>query len=479
MPDLPYGGEENFVSCPKFFCMLRILILTTLWFFLTLWGSSVFAQGSDIYQGGISIPVGKDSSKNIRIILVEQFWVRWMETNPGTLDAGGEPADWLTDIGSRRSRITLYSQISPRFLVFTQLGINNQTFINGGAPGQGAKKPQIFVHDAWTEFTVIPEQDYTTGDANSFSLYLGAGLHFWNGLSRITSPGITNFLTIDLPVFNFPNIERTDQFGRQYGLYAKGMLGKLHYQFHWNKPFVDERLGEITAERASNIPSDRWAAGGYLSYQFLEKEDVFTPYRVGTYAGTKKVFNIGAGFYHHPEASGTLVGVGGTEFRRHNQTAWAVDAFLDYPFGEQGMALTAYTTLFNYDYGPNYFRTVGIMNLDTRAADPSVSLAGYGNAEPLLGTGSILLAQAGLLLPADWLGSLGKLQPFAQVEQKSLDYLNDSFTNLDVGFNWFIEGHHAKITLQYGTRPVFIEQNGLRNQSGTRGQWTLQTQIFI
>nr|WKN37932.1 porin [Tunicatimonas sp. TK19036] len=461
--------------------MTHIKITTFLWLtFLCFYSTSaVFAQGSEIYEDGIRIPVGKDSSKYIRVVLVEQFWVRWMQTNPGTVGSDGEPADWLTDIGSRRSRITLYSQISPRFLVYTQVGINNQTFLNGGAPGQGPKKPQMFVHDAWTEFTVIPEQDYETGEANQFSLSLGAGLHFWNGISRISSPGITNFLTVDLPVFSFSNIERTDQFGRQYGIYAKGMLGKLHYQLHWNKPFAHEQRSEITTERASNIFSDRWAAGGYAAYQFLEKESVFSPYRVGTYAGTKRVFNIGAGFYHHPEASGTLMSGNTDDIQKHAQSVWAVDAFLDYPFGEQGMAVTAYASLFNFDYGPNYFRTVGIMNLDTRAADPSVSLSGYGNAEPLLGTGSILLAQAGLLLPPDWLGSLGKVQPFTQIEYKDLDYLDDTFTNLDVGFNWFLEGHNAKITLQYGTRPIFTEQNGLRLQTDTRGQWTLQTQIYI
>jgi len=437
---------------------------------------SSFSQGSGIYQGGIRIPVGRDSSKYIRIALVQQFWLRSIENNPGTIDASGNLAAHSTDIGSRRTRVTMYSQISPRFLVYAQFGINNQTFVNGGAPGQGAKKPQLFFHDAWTEFAVVPERDYETNDRNPFSLSLGAGLHFWKGVSRMSSPSIGSFLTLDLPVFNFPNIERTDQFGRQYGIYAKGIAGPIHYRLNLNKPFVDQRLGEITPERASNIATDRWALGGYAVYHFMEKEAVLTPFRVGSYLGTKRVFNIGAGFYHHPEASGILNNL---DFERYGQTVWAIDAFLDHPLGEQGMAVTAYTVLYNYNYGPNYFRTVGIMNLDTRPADPSVSLAGYGNAEPLLGTGSIWMSQVGLLLPSNWLSALGKFQPFAQAEYKNLEYLDDTFTNLDVGLNWFIEGQVAKFTLQYGTRPIFIERNNQRMQADTKGQWTLQVQVAI
>ncbi|MFN3876037.1 MAG: porin, partial [Flavobacteriales bacterium] len=38
------------------------------------------------------------------------------------------------------------------------------------------------------------------------------------------------------------------------------------------------------------------AYAGYLMWQFLEQESNVLPFTVGTYVGTKKVFNIGAGF---------------------------------------------------------------------------------------------------------------------------------------------------------------------------------------
>ncbi|WKN30047.1 porin [Porifericola rhodea] len=457
-------------------------------FFLTLLSifassTAAFAQGSDLYKGGIHIPVGQDSSKYIRIILLNQFWAKWTENNPGTVGADGELAEHSFDIGVRRARATVYSQISPRFLIFTQFGINNQTFINGGAPGQGPKKPQMFFHDAWTQYTVVPGVNPLTKETNVFSLDLGMGLHFWNGVSRFSNASVASFMTVDLPVYNFPNIERTDQFGRQYGIFAKGKAGPLDYRFHMNKPFVYSELNQVNEERAVNIPSDKVAWGGYVAYEFLEREGNLLPYRTETYVGSKKVFNLGAGFYHQPEASGILAANATLEKQDH--TAWAVDAFLDYPFGVQGMAVTAYSVLYNYNYGTNYYRSVGIMNTasgQTAAPagfDEAVSVDGFGNAEPLLGTGSIWMTQAGLLLPGDLIGSLGKLQPFARLESKNLDYLDDNVFQTDFGINWFIEGQNAKITLQYGTREVFIRQGSNIISDQRKGQWTLQTQIYI
>jgi hypothetical protein len=64
------------------------------------------------------------------------------------------------------------------------------------------------------------------------------------------------------------------------------------------------------------------------------------------------------------------------------------------------MAVTAYSVLYDYDFGPNYLRNVGIMNIGS--VDPNftgVELAGAGNAQPTMGSGNIWYTQAGVLLP--------------------------------------------------------------------------------
>jgi hypothetical protein len=457
------------------FCLYSFLFL--------LLSGTAFSQTKDLYDGGMNIRLGDNDNKQIRFVLLQQYQARIIENNPGTTDANGQLADHSFDIGARRIRATVSSQISSRFLVHIQFGINNQSFVNGGAPGLGPKKPQMFIHDAWTQYAILPEKDDDTGEWNPFSVSMGMGLHFWNGISRMSSASIVSFLTVDLPVFNFPNIEHTDQFARQYGIYAKGKAGRFDYRFHLNNPFVNGSLNNVGNERAINVPSEKLATGGYIAYEFMDREAHKTPYMASTYIGKKKVFNLGAGFYHQPEASGILDGQGNLD--RQNHTAWAVDAFLDYPLGANNVALTMYSVLYNYDYGTDYYRSVGIMNLAGGQAvapanfEGNVSIDGFGNAEPLLGTGSIWMSQAGILLPVTVGKRLGRFQLFGRTELKNLDYLDESAFNQDFGINWFIERHHARITLQYGKRQVFTEQNNRFISNITRGQWTLQSQIYL
>jgi predicted butyrate kinase (DUF1464 family) len=52
-----------------------------------------------------------------------------------------------------------------------------------------------------------------------------------------------------------------------------------------------------TADNAvavDNSGNTKWSKAGYF-YQFLDQELMYS-YKVGSYLGTKKVFNIGAGF---------------------------------------------------------------------------------------------------------------------------------------------------------------------------------------
>lgn len=157
------------------------------------------------------------------------------------------------------------------------------------ATGQGGKRPQIYIHDAWTEYAIKPGK-----------LHIGAGLHYWNGVSRLSSHSTLNFMTMDAPIFNWFNIEATDQFARQLGIYAKGQLGKLDYRIHLNKPFAfGSSLSAVTSANAVNVLNENWSTGGYLNYMFWESESNALPYFVGTYLGKKKVLNVGAGWYTH------------------------------------------------------------------------------------------------------------------------------------------------------------------------------------
>lgn len=369
-------------------------------------------------------------------------------------------------------------------MILTHFGINNQTFTNGGAAGSAGtgaygagKKPGLFFHDAWNEYAVVlPEKD------KKFSMSLGAGLHYYMGLSRMTMGSTLNFLTIDAPIFNWPLIENSDQFARQVGLFAKGKYGKLEYRLSYNKPYATNLAPVNTTNAANAVAVDnsgitKWSKAGYLEYQFLDQEANVLPFKVGSYLGTKKVFNLGAGFYTAPDATRTSVN---NNINKHDITLLSADAFMDLPVGkkEKKMAVTAYSVLYDYDFGPNYLRNVGIMNIGS--VDPNFTgnraIAGAGTAQPTIGSGTIWYTQAGFLLPNKEVKPKVRIQPFGAVTYKDFDALAQSSTQFDIGSNFFLDGHHAKITAQYSTRPVYTS---LTNRSGSLGDFVVQLQIYL
>lgn len=456
-----------------------------------------FGQGSPDYGTGLKININPEGTKYVRFIIWNQIWFRSIENNPGT-SVNGVPTENVSDIMARRIRFLAYAQITPRYLIMSHFGINNQTFASGGGSatsgtgGYGAgKKPQIFFHDVWNEYAVAPAGKNEAGEPIKNTLYLGAGLHYWHGISRMTSASTLNFLAVDAPIFNWPLIENSDQFARLFGIYAKGKLGKLEYRLNYNKPFatnvVPPQSSTLTVPNIAvdNNGVSKMSYGGYLEYQFLDQEANVLPFKVGTYVGTKRVFNIGGGFYVQPEGTQSYVREGpvvnaAANARRHTISLLAADVFLDLPFGntDKNMAVTAYSVYYNYNFGPNYIRYLGIANPAT--ADPAFTgqraLAGPGNARAFVGTGSIWYTQAGLLLPKGNEKPKMRIQPFAAYTIKDFEALGKAGNYYDIGANFYIDGHHAKITPQYSTRPIYSNRNTI---SGNRGEFIIQAQIYL
>lgn len=466
------------------------------------------SQGSSEYGSGLKFNLNPEGTKYARFIMWNQFWLRSGQMNPGTL-INGVPTSSVTDIMARRIRFLGYAQITPRYLILMHFGINNQTFASGGGSGtvgtggygQG-KKPQIFFHDIWNEYAVVPAGKNEAGEPIKNTLYIGAGLHYWHGISRMTSASTLNFLAVDAPIFNWPLIENSDQFARLFGIYAKGKIGKLEYRLNYNKPFATNLVPPTSGTALSgtavvqnalpNVAVDnngvsRMSYGGYFEYQFLDQEANVLPFKVGSYVGTRRVFNIGGGFYAQPDGTQSYAREGAVtgsttaaNTRRHAISLMAVDVFLDMPIGnkDKNMAVTAYSVYYDYNFGPNYLRNLGIANPAT--ADPAFTgqraLAGPGNARAFVGTGSIWYTQAGLLLPKAVEKPKMRIQPFAAYTIKNFEALGKAGNYYDVGCNFYIDGHHAKITPQYSTRPVYTNRNTI---SGNKGEFILQAQIYL
>jgi len=436
----------------------------------------------------LTLKLNDDGSKYVRFIMWHQFWATATQNNPDTRDVQGNLVDgsegsdkgWSTDLALRRSRFLAYAQISPRAMILTHWGINNQSFIGGATAPSGpnatttlsnqGKKPQLFIHDAWTEYEVVKNK-----------LYLGAGLHYYNGVSRLSNNSTLNFMTLDAPIFNWQNIEATDQFGRQFGIFAKGQLGRLDYRLALNKPFANGSTPLAVAKNgvAVNVLNEKWATAGYVNWMFWDKESNKLPYYVGSYLGAKKVFNVGVGFYNQPDAS-LYKTADGRDSIFQNQTAIGADVYLDMPLNKaKGSALNVLATYYNFNYGTNYIRNLGILNLHSTGATTN-SWAGAGNAQPTIGTGSIIYVQAGYQLPK--LKNGQAFMPYVTLTHKDFERLADPSTQYGIGLNYFVTGHNAKLTLEYQTRPVYkvnAANNNAIERTGYKGELILQTHIFL
>lgn len=401
----------------------------------------------------LTLKLNEKGDKYIRFITWFQMWGKYTETNPGYVDINGEPADYTYDLAIRRARLLTLAQISPRFLILSHFGINNQQINNGGAPSSDGKKPQVYFHDVWTEYRVWEEY-----------LYLGTGLHYWNGLSRSSNASTLNFMTLDAPIFNWPNIELTDQFARQFGVYAKGKLGKLDYRFALNKPFVagvSQNVSSLTENKAINVKNINFAGNGYINYQFFDQESNKLPFMVGTYLGAKTIFNIGAGFYVHPEATGSL---DNGAIKLHDEVLLSADIFYERPIMKK-YAVSIYSVFYNFDFGPNYLRNIGI--------ESATGGVPNSNSQPMIGSGNIWYTQAGFLFAPFNNGN--QLMPYITYTMKDFEALNEKSAQFDFGLNYFINGHHAKITLQYSTRPIYNSGN----LDEYRGEFIIQSAIFL
>jgi hypothetical protein len=161
---------------------------------------------------------------------------------------------------------------------------------------------------------------------------------------------------------------------------------------------------------------------GYFEYAILESESNFLPYKVGSYLGSKKVFNIGAGFFSHP--NGSVIADAAGNLSGENVTIFGLDAFYDVPLGTQGAAITAYALYQNTDYGKDF-------RLGTTYE-----------------TGSMVHGHVGYVIPGK---AKTRFQPYLSYDVRQIDAIDDSASQFGIGANAFFSGHNSKLTLEYQT----------------------------
>ena len=419
----------------KFYLFLGLLIG---------WSIAAFAQepGKEVDHSykPLTLKLSDDGGKYIRFITWHQMW----------LQAGSEQ-DGLS-FSIRRSRLLAYAQISPRFLILSHWGLNSlgANHITANPNSQSANnRSLIFLHGAWNEFAVVPGQ-----------LHVGSGLHYWNGISRLTSQSTLNMATLDnagsgngdARLFAWTNITTSDQFARHLGIYAKGTLGSLQYRVSVNN--ARNNNGALSASVASyqvNNASGKsdttnigtWNVAGYFKYDFLDGESDKLPYFVGTYLGKKKVFSVGAGFHIQPSAM--AVGETLATATREDVTHFAIDAFYDAPISKN-LAINALAAFYNFDFGGS----------DTFSS---------GGLVP--GSGSVIYGQLGMLFQK------ARMMPYVTYNNANLDFTPNNSHEVAFGLNYYVNGHFAKVTAEFSTGKKGVA--GAENTNIFR----LQTHIFL
>ena len=387
---------------------------------------SAFSQGNTEYSGGYKVKFNEDGSKYLRIIAWGQFWAQYNDNVP---DDASE-----LNFSVRRARVLTFTQLNKKFMILTHWGLNSLNGSNTSPLGFG-ENAQLFFHDFWGEWKVTKNLD------------IGAGLHYWNGISRLNNQSTLNFMTLDNNRQSWATLGLSDQFARHIGVYAKGKIGKLQYRVAVNEAgesTIDNRdpsVDGVTVYGGRRILGSGDAGKvfqGYFDYNFLDEESMLLPYKVGSYLGTKEVFNIGAGFFSHPNGVVEADGDGA------NVNIFAVDAFYDAPLGQDGSAITAYLTYQNNDYGENY------------------------NFGPYA-TGNMVYGHVGYLIagPRD----KTRFQPYLSYNTRSIDAIDDNATRLGLGANIFMTGHHSKLTLEYASSKI--------GDADSTGVLTLQAMIYL
>lgn len=408
---------------------------------------------AEIAKKGVVVKLNKKGSSYVKFGMGLQFWYRYLETNPGTLDKSTEkPINYYSDFALRRMRMSVMFNYEGKHFMYSQFGLTSEA-------NYGSMHTGIFFHDLW----------YKTRIATN--TYLGAGLHMWNGLSRLSNVTYATQITLDNPGVNFPNVNVADDFVRQYGVFLQGQLGKFEYNFSVNQPMMpvisskilndDEILEKGNLDVAYNRYHSNFSYKGYVSYSLFNKESVAkTPFKKMTYFGKKGTFlNIGTGLQFTPEASGVLefddVNDVKPTVKQYSQISFAVDVWYEKPLPNNSV-LNIYSVYYRYDYGTNYLKSGSVMGgFASGNTQTDIPAQGAGINQFTIGTGNVGYFSISYVIPDNIFKSDKKLMPFYATTYKDFEGLNQASFQHDFGVHYMFLGNNVKLSAQYSTRPIF------------------------
>ena len=439
----------------------KVSLISILFGFVnTLMISSVWSQNDN---KPLRIYLDSEKGTWVQFSTYAQLWSRITENNPGS-SVNDSPESVTSDISIRRFRFAVSAKPWENTLLFFQLGANNLNYLS-------PRGTSVDILDA-----------YVLHDFSD-AIGIGMGKSAWNGLSRFTAPSSSKLMTGDINFLALPTLDNTDDLIRKLSLFVKGKFAQLDYRMAVIKPLsVQNSKSFVPApinDRAVFTDNRQHLQfSGYFKYEFLDSESNSSPFHVGTYLGSKRIFNLGVGFTYQNDA---LWSLDNEKQVYHDMRLFSADAFLETPLTDKNMsAITSYLGYFNFSFGPNYIRNLGANNPVNGVVLESSSFNGAGNAFTLSGTGEAVVGQLGYLFPG--MGSstkLSQLQPYVAGQYSKFDRLAESIFQYDIGINWFLNGHSSKFTLNGQNRPILYDLGkGLKTQD-RKWMFVLQYQFRL
>lgn len=419
-----------------------------------------FAKGQ---QKDLKLNLNVSGTEYVKFTFLTQVWARYTQTNPGSL-VYGNPVENMFDLGLRRTRMTFSGKVSPKVFFYTQFGLNNFNYLSKRYEG-------AFFHDILTEYELAKRK-----------LSLGAGLTGWSGFARYASPSIGSLLCLDAPLYQQSTNGVSDQFVRKLSIYAKGKLASLDYRVAISQPLMVQNASSApkpisaNADFSPNVGMPQLQS--YLMWQFFDEESNTTPYNVGSYLGKKSVFNIGVGIIHQQDATWNLTS---RDTSYNNLDLFGVDLFYDSKVGaNKNTVLTVYAALQRTNFGHNYLRNIGVMNM-ANGVNAKGTVNGAGNAFSMIGTGTTFYTQIGLIPKVNLFKNGSLLQLYSAVQLSNFEALNNKMLMLEGGMNYFLNGSHSqKLSCNLQIRPVFVKnENGESNFLENKLMMQIQYQLSI
>ena len=252
----------------------------------------------------------------------------------------------------------------------------------------------------------------------SKNVRIDAGLLLVPGTHHGTQ-GATTLLGADYGTYAFSqSVPMDNTGGRDTGLMVRGLLGKLEYRVG---AFQGKRAPQVNNQVVASRNSLRVA--GRAQYNFFDVENGL--FMAGTYLGKKKILSIGA-----------------SHDRQDTYRSTSVDAFLDWPIGQDTLTIQA-----------NYVAWDG-------------------------GTWASLPKQKTTFAEASYRFGGTQLAPYFRFEGRRMDQpvaATPDESRVGAGLSWWFKGHTSNLKLYLQNVKPEAPGSNLRSYTQANLQW----QIFI